>query len=52
MTSLVLLVSIIRGAIVPSSQSSEEESKLVCVKYAWDCGHIESAMQLYYYFLL
>lgn len=32
--------------MVPSSQSCEEESKLVCAKYAWGCGHVESAKQL------
>lgn len=35
---------------MPSSQSCEEESKLVCAKYAWGCGHVENAKQLYYYF--
>lgn len=37
---------------MPSSQISEEESKLVCVKYAWGCGHIESAMQLFFFLIL
>lgn len=38
--------------MVPSSQSCEEESKLVCAKYAWGCGHVESAKATLFFFYL